>query len=148
MSQPSGSILLVEDDANDVALFQRALRTAGFTTAVKVAENGESAIQQLLAMEQASLQEVNGFPLIVLLDLKMPRKSGLELLAWMRQQPHLRRLPVIIFTSSREPTDIIQAYELGANSYLVKPVSFDQLKEMVRTLHRYWIDWNEKPEMH
>jgi CheY-like chemotaxis protein len=140
--------MLVEDDANDITLFQRALRSAGFATDVQVVEDGESAMQQLMALEETSMLESDAFPRMILLDLKMPRKSGLELLAWMRQRPLLRRLPVVIFTSSREPSDIIQAYELGANSYLVKPVSFDQLKEIVRTMHRYWYDWNERPEMH
>lgn len=142
---PSGqTILLVEDDANDVALFRRALRKAGIATEVQVAEDGEIAMQILQA---ASPPEACGLPRIILLDLKMPRKSGLELLAWIREQPTLRHLPVVILTSSREPSDIRKAYELGANSYLVKPISFDQLKELIRILHRYWFDWNEKPDL-
>src|SRR5262249_31740660 len=85
------------------------------------------------------------FPTIVLLDLKLPRKSGLEVLAWMRDQPSLKRLPVIMLTSSRHPLDINRAYDLGANSYLVKPVGFDALVEMVRQLDQYWFGMNEKP---
>jgi CheY-like chemotaxis protein len=79
------------------------------------------------------------------LDLKMPRKNGFEVIAWVREQPGLKRLPIIVLTSSREDPDINRAYELGANTYLVKPVQFDGLVEMMRTLHLYWLMLAEKP---
>jgi CheY-like chemotaxis protein len=132
-------ILLVEDDPNDIVLFRRAARQAGIRTEIVEAEDGDAA---MVYLEQT---EPGPPPRMLLLDLKLPRKTGLEFLAWVRGHPTLRRLPVVVLTSSREPEDIRRAYELGANSYLVKPVSFDQLKDLVQVLHRYWFDWNEDP---
>jgi len=87
-------------------------------------------------------------PALMLLDLKLPRKSGLEVLAWLREQRGLLRLPVVVLTSSKESVDVGQAYDLGANSYLVKPVAFDKLLEMVKALGLYWLILNEKPDIH
>ena len=81
------------------------------------------------------------------MDLKMPRRSGLEVLAWLRQQPGLKRLPVVVLTSSNQSPDINRAYDLGANSYLVKPAGFDSLVELVKNLDMYWLILNEKPEL-
>lgn len=143
MKDEDQPILLVEDDANDIALFRRAVAKTGIRTEIQVAEDGEAAVQALRTADNAAGENARRLPRIILLDLKMPRKSGLEVLAWLRGQPALRCLPVIILTSSREPLDIRRAYELGANSYLVKPVSFDQLKDLVLILHRYWFESNE-----
>jgi CheY-like chemotaxis protein len=140
------SLLLVEDDPNDVALFRRAARKADLSEEILIAEDGEAAVRFLEGCAEKTGEQGDALPGIVLLDLKMPRKSGLEVLQWLRRQPRLRRLPVIVFTSSRERSDITRAYELGANSYLVKPVSFDQLKEMVQALDHYWLDLNESPQ--
>jgi CheY-like chemotaxis protein len=145
MERLNKSVLLVEDDPNDVALFCRAVRKTGLTVEVQIADDGEAAIRFLETKAERPAGGNAALPWVVLLDLKMPRKSGLEVLAWLRRQPLLRRLPVIIFTSSRESSDITRAYDLGANSYLVKPVSFDQLKEMVRAMNHYWLDLNENP---
>jgi len=81
------------------------------------------------------------------MDLKMPRKSGLEVLEWVRRQPGLKRLPIIVLTSSNQSPDINRAYELGANSYLVKPAGFDSLLDLVKNLDMYWLILNEKPEL-
>jgi CheY-like chemotaxis protein len=140
-------ILMVEDDPNDVALFRRALRKSSLDAEVIVLEDGESAIQWFTERTGPSASEENDWPRLVVLDIKMPRISGLDVLEWLRRQPVLRRLPVIALTSSREKEDILRAYDLGINSYLVKPVAFDQLKEMIRMMYRYWIDWNEKADM-
>jgi len=83
----------------------------------------------------------------LLLDLKMPRKNGFEVIAWVRAQPGLKRLPIVVLSSSKEDPDINQAYELGANTYLVKPVKFDGLVEMMRALNRYWLGLAEKPSL-
>jgi CheY-like chemotaxis protein len=139
-------LLLIEDDPNDAVLFRRALRKANLSTPVTVVEDGEAAIRWLEARAEPPSPGESDWPRIILLDLKMPRISGLEVLDWIRRQPGGRRLPVIVFTSSRESEDIARAYELGVSSYLVKPVSFDALKEMIRTMHHYWMDLNEKPD--
>jgi CheY-like chemotaxis protein len=146
MERLKKSLLLIEDDPNDVALFRRAAHKAGLTVEIDNAEDGDAAVRYLETRVEQSTDETAGLPWIVLLDLKMPRKSGLEVLQWLRGQPRLRFVPVIIFTSSRESSDIARAYELGANSYLVKPVSFDQLKEMVRDVNHYWLELNENPQ--
>lgn len=140
------SFLLVEDDPNDVVLFRRAAHKAGVTEEIYAAEDGEAAVRFLETSAGQIAEQATGLPWIVLLDLKMPGKSGLEVLEWLRGQSRLRLLPVIIFTSSRERSDIVRAYELGANSYLVKPVSFDQLKEMIQVVQHYWMDLNEIPQ--
>jgi DNA-binding response OmpR family regulator len=84
---------------------------------------------------------------LVLLDLKLPRKSGAEVLAWVRQQPELKRLPIVILTSSKEYVDVNNVYDLGGNAYMVKPIAFDNLVDIVKTLNRHWIIFNEKPEL-
>jgi CheY-like chemotaxis protein len=147
MNRSPKTLLLVEDDPDDVALFRRAMQKAGISADLQLAEDGDTAIR--LLQSEAESEPAGGPPLprILLLDLKMPRKSGWEVLEWIRRHPALRRMPVVIFTSSRERSDILRSYELGANSYLVKPVAFDQLKEMVRAMHHYWLDLNEEPEI-
>jgi len=142
------TLLLVEDDPNDVMLFRRAKDKSNLVNPLQVVEDGEAAIAYLSG--QGTYADRNRYPLpaLVLLDLKLPRKSGLEVLAWLRQQPGLQRLPVVVLTSSRESLDVGRAYDLGANSYLVKPVAFDSLLEMVKALGLYWLILNEKPDIH
>jgi CheY-like chemotaxis protein len=141
MSGYEPTILLVEDDSNDVLLVRRAFRRAGLSARIEVASDGEAAVAYLAAMPTDSA------PGLVLLDLKLPRQPGLDVLHWLRQQPGLRRLPVVVLTASRESTDVNRAYDLGANSFLVKPVGFTELLEMVRTLGLYWLGMNEAPEL-
>jgi CheY-like chemotaxis protein len=139
-------VLMIEDDPNDAALFRRALRKSNLPTPVTVIDDGEAAVRWLREKAEASPAGDPEWPRIIVLDLKMPRRSGLEVLEWLRTQPGGRRVPVVVFTSSRESRDIARAYALGVNSYLVKPVSFDAWKEMIRTMHHYWMDLNERPE--
>jgi CheY-like chemotaxis protein len=147
MTRSSCVILLVEDDPNDVLLLQRAFRKANLLNPLVVVGDGEQATAYLAGEGPYSDRDRFPLPIIVLLDLKLPRCSGLEVLAWLRDQPKLKRLPVVVLTASRESVDINTAYELGASSYLVKPVAFDNLVEMVKTLSLYWVILNEKPEM-
>ncbi|MBN1440708.1 MAG: response regulator [Anaerolineales bacterium] len=146
MQNQRSLIVLIEDDPNDATLFRRALRKSGCDADVTVLEDGDAAFRWFRQLLDPPSAEKAVWPRMVLLDIKMPRTSGLEVLEWLRRQPALGRLPVIAFTSSREREDILRAYQSGANSYLVKPVSFDQLKELVRSLHHYWMDWNEQGE--
>jgi CheY-like chemotaxis protein len=140
-SSYASGVLLVEDDSNDVLLIRRAFRRAGLATRIDVVGDGEAAVAYL------ARAQTGGAPRLVLLDLKLPRRPGLEVLSWLRQQPGLRRLPVIVLTSSRESADVNRAYDLGANSFLVKPVGFAALLEIVRTLELYWLRLNEAPEL-
>jgi len=139
------SILLVEDDPNDIILIKRAFGKATITNPFQVVEDGEEAVAYLAGKGRYGDREKYPLPILLLLDLKLPRKSGHEVLEWLRRQPMLKRLPVVVLTSSQQSSDINRAYDLGANSYLVKPVTFDALVEMVKTLDFYWLILNENP---
>jgi len=139
------SILLVEDDPNDIILIKRAFEKARITNPLQVVEDGEEAISYLAGKGPYGDREKYSLPMLILLDLKLPRKSGHEVLEWLCQQPILKRLTVVVLTSSQQSSDINRAYDLGANSYLVKPVTFDALVEMVKTLNLYWLLLNENP---
>ena len=128
------TILLVEDDPNDQLLFNRAVRKAEIPATVEVAADGDAAI--------ARLDEGASPPSLVLLDLKLPRRSGFEVLAWIKAHTELRRVPVVVLTSSGEAADVQRAYNLGANSYLVKPGNSAELQDLVRELARYWFEIN------
>jgi len=139
------TILHVEDDPNDVLLVERALCKAGVTARIHVVTDGEQAVNYLAAQSAFIERERFPIPSLVLLDLKLPRKSGLEVLEWIRANPGLKRLPVVMLTSSKQPIDINRAYDLGVNAYLAKPVSFDTLVEMLKTLDAFWLRANERP---
>ena len=147
MSVREGVILLAEDDANDVLLIQRAFQRNHVANAVQVVRDGDEALAYLSGQAPFADRERHPLPVLMLMDLKMPRKSGLEVLEWVRQQPGLKRLPIIVLTSSNQSPDINRAYELGANSYLVKPAGFDSLLDLVKNLDMYWLILNEKPEL-
>ena len=147
MSTNTCTILLVEDNPDDVLLFQRAALKAALANPVQVVGDGEAAIAYLAGQPPYADRSRHPLPCMVLLDLKLPRRSGHEVLEWLRTQPALRRMPVVILTTSCEASDINRAYDGGANSYLVKPFSFDGLLEMVRCLHTYWIQLNESAEL-
>jgi CheY-like chemotaxis protein len=131
-------ILHVEDNADDVMLTALAFRKAGVAADIEVANDGTQAIRML---EGCGTNP----PACVLLDIKLPSSSGLELLAWIRNQPSLRRLPVIMLTSSLLASDIDNAYDLGANSYLLKPSNLEALISLARTIDAYWLKANTRP---
>lgn len=139
------TILHVEDDPNDVLLVERAIKKANSPAVLRAVADGEMALAYLKGENSFADREQYPLPDLILLDLKMPRKSGLEVLSWIRQQPELKRLLVVVFTSSKHDQDINRAYELGANSYLVKPVGFDSLLETIKQIHRYWGHLNQAP---
>ena len=147
MSARDGVILLAEDDPNDVLLIQRAFQRNHVANPVQVVRDGDEALAYLSGQAPFADRERHPLPVLMLMDLKMPRKSGLEVLEWVRQQPGLKRLPIIVLTSSNQSPDINRAYELGANSYLVKPAGFDSLLDLVKNLDMYWLILNEKPEL-
>jgi len=133
-------VLLVEDNPDDVELTLRALKRARLVNPVRVARDGAEALE-LLFGEGARLK-----PKVVLLDLKLPRVSGLEVLERIRGAEATRTLPVVVLTSSREEPDIRRAYELGANSYVVKPVEFEKFVAAVGEVGQYWLVLNQPPE--
>jgi CheY-like chemotaxis protein len=147
MNVREGVILLAEDDPNDVLLIQRAFQRTHVANPVQVVRDGEEALAYLSGQSPFADRDRHPLPVLMLMDLKMPRKTGLEVLEWVRQQPRLKRLPIIVLTSSNQGMDINRAYELGANSYLVKPAGFDSLLDLVKHLDMYWLILNEKPEL-
>jgi two-component system response regulator len=138
-------ILLVEDSTDDVLLTLRALQRANILNEVVVTRDGYEAFEYLTAVGQYAGRDISEYPVVVLLDLKMPRMGGLELLQRIRSMKSLRLLPVVILTSSKENQDIYESYDLGANSYIQKPVDFDQFVQAIRTLGLYWLVLNISP---
>jgi CheY-like chemotaxis protein len=141
------TILIVEDNPDDVLLLERAFRKANLVNPLRVVGDGQAAIDYLAGAPPYGDRAAYPMPALVLLDLKLPKRSGHEVLDWIRAQPGLRRLPVAMLTSSREAPDVNRAYDLGVNSYLAKPVDFDALLSMVRTLQLYWMILNERPDV-
>lgn len=139
-------ILLAEDEQNDVFLIKRAFQKAQLVNPIRVVSDGQEAIQYLRGDGDYADRERFPLPTLVLLDLKMPRMGGFDVISWVRQQPGLKRLPLVVLTSSRDGPDINRAYELGANTYLVKPVEFDGLVEMMKNLSLYWFIMAERPD--
>lgn len=135
-------ILLVEDNPDDVRLTQRSLKSNGIMNELVVVNDGAAALDYL---EKAATSPAKTLPAVTLLDLNLPKISGLELLRRIRSNPLLKRLPVVILTSSKEEKDLVQSYDLGANSYIQKPVEFDEFNQAVRQLGLYWLLLNEPP---
>lgn len=136
------AILLVEDNEDDVFLMKRALKSANIGNTLSVVEDGQRAIDYLSGDGAFSDREKYPFPAVVFLDLKLPLKSGLDVLEWIRQQPQFENLVVLVLTSSNEPSDLKRAYALGANSYLVKPPTAAQLLELAKAFKWYWLEFN------
>lgn len=136
------AVLHVEDDPNDTLLLSLAFRKLDLPTQLRSVDDGEKALAYLRGSGPYKRRDEFPFPRFVLLDLKLHRSSGFEVLDWTRRQPELRHLPVIILSSSTQPEDMRKAYDLGANSYIPKPSSLDELVDMVRTAHHYWIGFN------
>jgi len=138
-------ILLAEDDSNDVLLIQRAFAKAGLRDVLKVVRDGEQALEYLSGRGVYGNREKYPMPFLVLLDLKMPGTNGFEVLQWVRGEPDLRRLLVVVLTSSNLQADVDRAYELGANSYLVKPVEFEEMVNLIKRFEAYWAEINRTP---
>jgi two-component system, response regulator len=136
-------ILLVEDDADDEALTLRALKQNRIHNQVMIARDGVEALDFLFATGEYAGRDANVLPQVVLLDLKLPKIDGLEVLRRIRGNELTRRLPVVILTSSNEEQDRVSGYDLGANSYVQKPVDFGQFAEAVRQLGLYWLILNQ-----
>jgi CheY-like chemotaxis protein len=147
MTTPAPTVLVVEDNPTDVMLIRRAFAKANIGNPLQVLGNGDAAVQYLSGEGEYADRGAYPLPAVMLLDLKLPRRSGFEVLEWVRSHAPLVRLPIVVLTSSKQSHDVNRAYDLGANSYLCKPVEFDDLKEMVAKIHIYWLDLNEKPTL-
>ncbi len=140
----NGTILLIEDNSDDIALTRRALKKANIANELIVAQDGVEAMEYLFG-EAGAPEGGRELPVLVLLDLKLPRVDGLEVLKRIRAEERTRLLPVVVLTSSNEERDIVKSYDLGANSYVRKPVNFDEFAEAIRTLGLYWLVLNQPP---
>jgi two-component system response regulator len=143
MSEPV--ILLVEDRAQDEKLTLRALKQHNIMNTVVVARDGAEALDYLFTKGAHAGRNPNELPQIVLLDLNLPKIGGLDVLRQIRAEPKTKMLPVVILTASKEETDLVSGYSLGANSYIVKPVDFVQFSDAVRQLGLYWLVLNQPP---
>jgi len=146
----SSPILLVEDNEDDVFLMRRALKEASVQPPLQVVEDGQQAIDYLCGTGQYADRALYPLPLVVFLDLKLPLRSGHEVLQWIRAQPLFESLVVVVLTSSDEPKDVSRCYQLGANSYIVKPPTSEQLNDLAKAFKWYWLEYNrfDQPKSH
>jgi two-component system, response regulator len=138
-------ILLVEDNPDDVDLTLRAFKKNNILNKVVVANDGVEALDYLYGRSRYAGRDVKDLPVVILLDLKLPKIDGLEVLKSIRQDERIKLIPVVILTSSTEEKDLINGYMMGANSYIRKPVEFNQFVEAMKHLGLYWLLWNEPP---
>ena len=141
------TILLVEDEPSDATLMLRGFEKAQVMNPVVHLTNGDEALAYLAGVREYADRTKHPLPALILLDLKMPGMTGIQLLQWMRVQGELRRIPVVVLTSDNNPDTIDAAYDLGANSYLVKPGNPADIARMVQTIQRYWVKLNEPPQL-
>ena len=145
MSQDRAEILLVEDNPDDVELAVHALRKENLANRIEVARDGEEALDFLFCRGRHSGRSFENPPRLVLLDLKLPKVDGLEVLKEIKSDPRTKAIPVVIITSSREEQDLVNGYQLGSNAYIQKPVDFAQFREMVKRLGLFWLVVNQPP---
>ncbi len=141
------NILLVEDEDNDVFFLKRALNKAGVTAMLNVIPDGQKAIEYLEGLGDFSDRHKFPIPSLLLLDLKLPHVMGLEVLQWIRSQPEYRQLIVLILSSSRLQRDIDEAYRIGANGYLVKPSTPEEMVDIVQSIKQFWFEHNQLPSI-
>lgn len=139
------TILLIEDNPSDIALTERALRRNNISNPLVMAQDGQEGLDYLFGSGSHAGRDTSEQPVLILLDLKLPKVDGLDVLRQIRADARTRRVPVVILTSSREEQDIAAGYDLGVNSYIRKPVDFAQFSETVRQLGLYWLVLNEAP---
>lgn len=145
MTEQSVEILLVEDNPHDVELTLRVFNKNHLTNRIHVARDGAEALEYLFCTGAYAARNIEDRPKLVLLDLKLPKVDGLQVLQRLKGDPRTRALPVTVLTSSREERDLVESYRLGVNSYIVKPVNFDQFAETVRQIGLYWMLLNQPP---
>src|SRR5919201_569902 len=144
---PAEVILLVEDNPSDAALIARAFDRSGVVNPICRLKDGEEALAYLTGAGSYANRKDNPLPAVILLDLNLPRFNGYQLMIWLRMQPELKRIPVVVLTESRDADSINRAYDAGANSYLVKPGSSEEIAHMVELVRNYWMSLNEPPRI-
>jgi two-component system, response regulator len=146
MTEPNEvDILLVEDNPDDLELTLHALRREHLANNIFAVRDGEEAVEFLFCTGRFQKRDFDHLPRLVLLDLKLPKLNGLEILKRVKQDPRTKALPVVVLTSSKEERDLVASYNLGANSYIQKPVDFDRFREIVKSTGLYWMVINQRP---
>ena len=145
MSNNEVELLLVEDDPNDVEMTLLALRKHKLANKIHVVRDGEEALDFLFSRGTYAHRSANGLPKVILLDLKLLKVNGLEVLKAVKSDPHTRAVPVVVMTSSREQRDMVEGCRLGVNSYIQKPIDFDQFQTIIKDLGYYWLVVNQSP---
>jgi len=140
-------ILIVEDNPQDFDLALRALRKANLANHIHVARDGEEALQFIFCEGPYAGRKMENGPRVILLDLKLPKVDGLEVLQLIKSDPRTKLIPVVVLTSSKEQSDVVESYQLGVNSYMVKPVNFEHFSEAVQKLGMYWLLLNHPPQL-
>jgi CheY-like chemotaxis protein len=138
-------VLVVEDNPEDLELLLRALKKANIGNRIEIARDGAEALEFIFCEGAHHERQIEDAPRVILLDLKLPKVDGLEVLHRIRNDPRTKAIPVVVLTSSKEQRDLVESYRLGANSYVVKPVSFEQFASAVQQLGLYWLLLNEAP---
>ncbi|HET7624391.1 MAG TPA: response regulator [Verrucomicrobiae bacterium] len=141
------TILIADDSVEDVFILERAIQKAGINVSIIKAGDGQEAVDYLSGKGAFENRSAHPLPHLLLLDLKMPKMDGFDVLCWLQRQPTLKRLPVTVLTSSNQDEDVDKAYDLGANSYVVKPVSIDGYAGVVEELRDYWLKLNRPPSV-
>jgi two-component system, response regulator len=139
MTEQRADILLVEDNPNDFKLTLHALKTANLANSIHVARDGVEALEFVFGAGLNTDQDIPERPKLILLDLKLPRLNGHEVLKRIKEDPRTSGIPVVVLTSSGEERDVMQTYQVGANSYIIKPVDFEQFTEAIRDIGKYWL---------
>ncbi len=145
MTDDAVEVLLVEDNPNDVRLALYAFKEQKIANHIHVARDGVEALEFIFCTGAHAERKIENGPKMILLDLKLPLLDGIEVLRQVKEDPRTRMIPVVVMTSSREERDVVDSYHLGVNSYIVKPVDFDQFAEVVRQLGNYWLLLNQPP---
>ncbi|WP_020475453.1 response regulator [Zavarzinella formosa] len=145
MADAAVEILLVEDNPNDVKLALRAFQKHNLANRVQVVRDGAEALEFIFCTDRYASRRIEDGPRMILLDLKLPLVDGIEVLARIKGDPRTQMIPVVIMTSSKEENDVVESYKLGVNSYIVKPVDFEQFTDAVRQLGYYWLLLNQPP---
>ena len=141
------TILIVDDDENDIFFVKRAFTEINVHCTFQMLKNGQEVIDYLSGHGEYANREKHPLPIMILMDLKMPIMDGFEVLTWLRSRPGLKVIPAVVFSSSDLPTDITRAYELGANSFMTKSVTYDGLLLKLQTLSRYWLEHCKHPQI-